>query len=108
MVPGTARAVPPRGLCTPPPQTPAVPPPPQTWGEMQLPQVATVRALPQLSVVVKPPQFLPSRVQMLASLSGLQVAVATENQSRLTRPPSKTTRTMCIPALRLMADLTVV
>jgi hypothetical protein len=48
----------------------AVPPPPQVCGAMHVPHDATVRDVPQLSVPVTLPQFLPSRVQNAAFVSG--------------------------------------
>ena len=54
-----------------PPQTLEVPPPPQVAGEVHVPHEATVRDVPQLSVAVRLPQFLPSREQNAASVSGV-------------------------------------
>jgi hypothetical protein len=61
------------------PQTLAVPPPPQVLGDVQVrlraaAQSATVRLALQLSSAVTRPQFLLSRVQNAASVSGVQAA----------------------------------
>ena len=51
-------------------------PAPQASPKAQLPQELTVRLIPQLSEPVTGPQFLASREQKAASLSGEQVALA--------------------------------
>ena len=76
---------------------------------MQLPQLLTVRLAPQLSVPVTLPQFLASREQKAASLSGVQAATELKaNQSRLNTVSSvmRTTRTPAVSAM--LGTVTVV
>jgi hypothetical protein len=55
------------------PHTPDVPPPPHvTPVPLHVPHEATVRDVPQLSAAATLPQFLTSRVQYAASVSGVQ------------------------------------
>jgi hypothetical protein len=63
--------------------TPSVPPPPHTAGEVHVPHDDRVRVVPQLSAAVTPPQFLPTREQNAASVSGVHV----ETPQTLAVPP---------------------
>jgi hypothetical protein len=54
-------------------------PPPQVWpAPAQVVPQLTVRFAPQLSVLVRLPQFFPSRVHMVASVSGVQQLLGCE------------------------------
>jgi hypothetical protein len=88
------------------PQTLGVPAPPQMVGGVHgvpKPQSATVRLTPQLSADVKLSQFLPSRAQNVASVSGVHALVNVALQSRkfqtLTFASAMNLRT-CWPAVR--------
>ena len=53
-----------------------MPPPAQVVALPQLPQLVTERLAPQLSTAVNEPQFLPKRLQKVASLSGVQLLLS--------------------------------
>src|SRR5690349_1045525 len=67
-------AVPPSVTSLDVPHTLATPPPAQVCGDVHVPQLVTVRWTPQLSLAVTCPQFLASREQNAASLSGVHDA----------------------------------
>ncbi len=58
--------------CDATPQTLSEPEPPQVAGLVQVPQAMLLRVVPQLSAAVTEPQFFPSRVQNVVSVSGVQ------------------------------------
>ena len=79
------------------PQTFCVPPPPQVWGEVQVPQLYVLE-VPQLSLAVTLSQFLPSLVQNVGPVSGVQP------QTFVVPPPPQVCGVLHEPQLTVRED----